>query len=62
MIRWVTTKRGANGDAQLPIEGSKQAMVQKVIVDAHVVHKLGHVNEMPGEHDLCGGVINASIR
>ena len=52
MIQQATAEGGADGSAQLPIKGSEQVMVKEVTVDAHVVHELGHVSALPGEHHL----------
>ena len=61
VIRKVTAERGAHRGAQLPIERSEQVVVQDITVDAHVVHELGYVSTLPGEHHLCA-VINAGDR
>ena len=61
VIRQVTAKRGADGDAQLPIEGSEQVVIQKVTIDAHVV-QFRHVSALPGEHHFSGSVVDARGR
>ena len=35
-----------------PIKEGKQVVVQEVTVDVDVVHVLGHVSTLPGEHHL----------
>ena len=58
-VRHKRSPCGADGGAELPIKGSQQVMIQDVSVDAHVVHGLGHVSPLPGEHHFSGGVVNA---
>ena len=37
-------------------------MVEKIPVDAHVVHEPGHISALPGEHHFRGSVVDADDR
>ena len=50
VTRQVTTQGRADGGGKLPTRGTRQIMIQDVAVGAHVVHELGHVVSLLGEH------------
>ena len=62
MIRQVAAERGAHRGSHLPIKGSEQVLVEKIPVDAHVVHEHGHISALHGENHLGWGLIEADDR
>ena len=62
VIGQVAAERGAHIGSRLPIKGSEQVLVEKITVDAHVVHEHGHISALPGENHLGRSVIDADDR
>ena len=54
VIWQVATERRADRGAELPVQGSQQIVIQDVSIDAHVVHELGRVGTLFGEHHFSG--------
>ena len=43
----------------MAVKRGKQIMIQDVPVDAHVIHELGDISALSGQHEFSGCVIHS---